>query len=495
MTLPVSALAVAAVCLLTSVVALTGLRFSRGTSDFYVAGRTVTPWRNASAIGGEYLSAASFLGIAGIMYERGMQGLWLPVGYSVGYLVLLVLVAAPLRRSGAYTLADFAQFRLDSLLVRRLSAMLVAAIGVLYLIPQLQGAGLVLTYVTGWPHWVGAILSATIVTFNVALAGMQSITLVQALQYWLKLTAIAVPGFVLVAVWSSSPGSTPAASDAFWNPVPGPDGMGLYSTYSLLLALCLGGAGLPHVVVRFYTNPTGRAARRTTVAVLALLGLFYVWPPVLGTLARSHLAEKDLASDTALLHLPEAMTDGALATALTAMLCAGAFAALLSTAGGVLMAVAGVIDQDVVRPIARNELTVVTFRLATVMAVLVPLAVALLAPNLRLSSAVGFAFTLAATTFTPMVVLGVWWRGLTAPGAVAGMTTGALCVLGAAIGSTFAHAHPVLRAVLDSPAAWTVPLATSVMVVGSLLTPGARHRDLTAVMMRLHLPEGVLRDT
>ena len=135
-------LAVVLVCVATVGVGALGLRLSRTTSDFYVASRAVTPRWNASAIGGEYLSAASFLGIAGLVLAFGVDVLWYPVGYTAGYLVLLALVAAPLRRSGAYTLPDFAQLRLDSLVVRRLSALLVVGIGWLYLLPQFQGAGL-----------------------------------------------------------------------------------------------------------------------------------------------------------------------------------------------------------------------------------------------------------------------------------------------------------------------------------------------------------------
>ena len=118
-----------------------GLRLARGTSDFYVAGRTVTPWRNASAIGGEYLSAASFLGVGGLVFTGGLDMLWFPVGYTVGFLALLVLVAAPLRRSGAYTLPDFAAARLGSRRVRRVCGGLVVLVGWLYLLTLLRGAG------------------------------------------------------------------------------------------------------------------------------------------------------------------------------------------------------------------------------------------------------------------------------------------------------------------------------------------------------------------
>src|SRR3954452_20558014 len=139
-----SVVAVVLVAIATLAIGTWGLRFSRTTSDFFVASRSVRPVLNASAIGGEYLSAASFLGVAGLVLVFGADMLWYPVGWTAGYLVLLVLVAAPLRRSGAYTLPDFAEARLGSRTVRSACSVLVVCIGWLYLVPQLQGAGLTL---------------------------------------------------------------------------------------------------------------------------------------------------------------------------------------------------------------------------------------------------------------------------------------------------------------------------------------------------------------
>src|ERR687893_228425 len=150
--------AVLVVSVLTVGIGIWGLRFSRTTSDFFVASRTVRPALNASAIGGEYLSAASFLGVAGLVLAFGTEMLWYPVGWTAGYLVLLVLVAAPLRRSGAYTLPDFAQARLGSRRVRALCSVLVVAIGWLYLLPQFQGAGVTLRATIGAPPWAGSLV-------------------------------------------------------------------------------------------------------------------------------------------------------------------------------------------------------------------------------------------------------------------------------------------------------------------------------------------------
>ena len=190
----VIALLLAAVA--TVAIGIYGVRFARTTSDFLVASRTVGPRWNAAAISGEYLSAASFLGVAGLIAKYGADALWYPIGFTAGYLGLLLFVAAPLRRSGAYTVPDFAEFRLGSRRLRKLAMLVVVVICALYLVPQFQGAGLTLNILLGVPGWVGAAVVGLIVIANVVGGGMRSITFVQAFQYWLKLTALLVPAAV-----------------------------------------------------------------------------------------------------------------------------------------------------------------------------------------------------------------------------------------------------------------------------------------------------------
>src|SRR5205814_7402932 len=172
--------AIVAVTLVTVAIGAYGLRLARTTSDFLVASRMVSPTWNAAAIGGEYLSAASFLGVAGLVLRYGVDVLWYPVGFAAGYLALLLFVAAPLRRSGAFTLPDFCEVRLDSRRLRKLATAFVLFIGWLYLVPQLQGAGLTLQTVTGGPYALGAVLAGRLVTANVALGGMRPLPRVQA---------------------------------------------------------------------------------------------------------------------------------------------------------------------------------------------------------------------------------------------------------------------------------------------------------------------------
>ncbi|MFF0266671.1 cation acetate symporter [Kribbella sp. NPDC004536] len=499
----ISVAAIGLVVLATIGIGLFGLRISRTTSDFYVASRAVSPRWNASAISGEYLSAASFLGVAGLVLVNGADMLWFSVGYTVGYLMLLVLVAAPLRRSGAYTLPDFAETRFESAAVRRICAGLVVGIGTLYLLPQLQGAGLAVQTVTGAPPQVGAAVVAVIVVINVAAGGMRSITFVQAFQYWLKLTALAAPIFVILLLWHQPTGvldSLHGAAAEWAEPLSRAGGRDhpLYATYSLLLALCFGTMGLPHVLVRFYTNPDGRAARRTTVVVLALLGLFYLFPPIYAVLGRTFAP--DLVStggDTVVLELPGRVFPGTAGDLLGALVAAGAFAAFLSTSSGLTVAIAGVIDQDLLRSrlhrwTAGDYVAVNSFRIAALFAMVVPYLAFTVTGALSLADTVGLAFALAASTFCPLLVLGIWWRRMSTTGAAAGLVVGGIAASAAAlVNVSGAPQGGWPRALVGQPAAWTMPLAFVTVIVVSKLTPDRIPAGTARSMVRLHTPEAV----
>ncbi len=492
------ATAVAVVSVLTIGIGIWGLRFSRTTSDFFVASRTVRPALNATAIGGEYLSAASFLGVAGLVLTYGAGMLWYPVGWTAGYLVLLTLVAAPLRRSGAYTLPDFAQARLRSKQVRVATSALVVAIGWLYLIPQLKGAGFTLNLATGLDNRLGGLVVAVVVLVNVVTGGMRSVTFVQAFQYWLKLTALLVPAVFLLMVWFGDGATSPADAvfdlpgrSGWADPLSGLGAHPMYTTYSIIVATFLGTMGLPHVVVRFYTNPDGRAARRTTLVVLGLLGLFYVLPPVYGALGRMYAGDLVGAgtADTVVVELPTRMVGGTGGELLAALLVAGAFAAVLSTSSGLTIAVAGVLSQDV---LGRRFGGIASFRLGACIGVGVAYVFAVLAEDVGVATAVGLAFAVAASTFCPLLVLGIWWRRLTDVGAIAGLVVGGL-TSGSAVVRTFVATEDSgwFSTLMAQPALWTVPLAFTAMVVGSLLTPDRRPPHVTRFMVRLHTPEAV----
>jgi Na+(H+)/acetate symporter ActP len=201
-----------------------GWRSSRTAStaqDFLVARRTVRSRRNAAAVSGEYLSAASFLGVAGLVLKDGADALWYPIGFTAGYLALMLFVAAPLRRSGAYTLPDFCEARLGSRALRGMAAVFVVFIGILYIVPQLQLAGQALSNILpGVPTWVGATMVTIVVIVNVFGGGMRAITVVQAFQYWLKLFAIAAPTFVMCLLFIGNGGVRDGQTTTLTEPLP-----------------------------------------------------------------------------------------------------------------------------------------------------------------------------------------------------------------------------------------------------------------------------------
>ena len=496
--------AIVLVCVVTLGIGAFGLRLSRTTSDFYVAGRTVTPYRNASAIGGEYLSPQAFSASPAWSTPTGLDMLWFPVGYTVGYVVLLVLVAAPLRSSGAYTLPDFAEARLESTGIRRLCWVLVVGIGWLYLLPQLQGAGLALTGVTGAPRWLGGVLVAVVVAANVAAGGMRSITLVQAVQYWIKLTAIAAPAFVLLGAWfgdgararrsprdragPSRSAALPARVIRSTRPTaccsPSPSGRWACRT-------CSSGS-TPTPTAGPPAAPPSRSspcsARSTFPAALrrARPGL----PP---------RAPPGVAADTLVLRLP-GICRTARARCSRPSSPAGAFAAFLSTASGLTMSVAGVIDQDLLRRrlgrVTGEDFTVAQgFRLATVLAVVVPYAAS------RLIEPVGLA---------TMVELGVRRGGVdvlpaAGPRVLVAWAQHRRCRRRASSSAAAWRRPPSAppsspdrsragRRPARQPAAWSIPLAFATAVVVSLATPGRIPADTHATMVRLHTPEDLVLD-
>lgn len=565
-------------------------RKARTASDFFVAGRGVSVGWNASAISGEYLSAASFMGIAGMVMSSGYDALWYPVCYACGYLFLLLFIAGPLRRFGAYTIPDFAEGRYDSPLFRKIAVVFVLFIGFFYTMPQMKGAGTTLAYIfPGMPYWAGVVLVGLVITLNVALGGMKGITLVQAFQYWLKMFAIAVPIFVLLAVYGhygrqlavqdadAVPSAVPAesatvtrsdpASAATRLPLPqvapaddtwlqpfGPlttraartaglspeesRPLALLYTYSLIIALVCGTAGLPHILVRFYTNPDGVAAKRTTMWVMILIGVFYVFPPVFGVLGRNQLPELYTGTgakgtDKVVLELPRVLDrptapaiaggtgPGASSTTglppeapgrpafpwgsiLSGITCAGAFAAFMSTFSGLLVSMTGALAHDVYGRILRPASTPSErMRMFKVFAWLIGGVATLLGcfvEPLQINFMVGQAFAIAAASYFPLLFMSVWWRGMTMRGAATGMLAGGISAVLAVSLTNFSDlgwipmqgfwaAHPLLRILCEQPAIWAVPGAIVLMIVVSRATRREVPFDVRMKMLVLHAPE------
>jgi Na+(H+)/acetate symporter ActP len=268
--------------------------------------------------------------------------------------------------------------------------------------------------------------------------------------------------------------------------------------YSLLIATFLGTMGLPHVLVRFYTNPDGHAARRTTVRVLGLLSIFYLFPAIYGALGRVLTPQLYTTgqTDDVVLTLPHTAWPGAGGTILTAVTCAGAFAAFLSTSSGLLVSLAGTFSHDVwprlrksapASPSARRR----HFRIAALAAMVIPGLLALVVRSVDISILVGWAFALAASSFCPMFLLGIWWSRLTARGAAAGMIAGMLVATSAIfVGLGLGEPTGGALALLQQPAIGSVPVAFLTMIGVSLRDPHVV-TDVESQMLALHAPEGL----
>ena len=560
-----------AFCSLVTVVITVGMGFwtagkSKSAGDFFVAGRSVSVGWNASAISGEYLSAASFMGVAGMVMLNGYDALWYPVCYACGYLFLLLFIAGPLRRFGAYTIPDFAEGRYDSPLFRKIAVCFVLFIGFFYTMPQMKGAGTTLAYIFPGLHYsVGVIVVGAVITLNVSLGGMKGITLVQAFQYWLKVFAITIPIFVLASIvghyqqhleanktaqetvaaapagierkaltakapkdeqWIAPFGSlTTKAVDNAIKAAKTPEEKAaleankkpysLLYTYSLIIALVCGTAGLPHILVRFYTNPDGVAAKRTTMWVMILIGVFYVFPPVYGVIGRSLMPELYEAigskgTDKVVLELPTLLAGRdypLLGSVLSGITCAGAFAAFMSTFSGLLVSMSSALAHDIygrmLKPESSPEQRLKAFKWAAVIIGVVSVGLGTQVEKLNINYLVGQAFAIAAASYFPLLFMSVWWRGMTMKGAATGMLVGGLMALGAITLTTLSDvyavqsladfwvANPLVRILCEQPAIWAVPLSIILMIVVSKATASTVPADVRMKMLVLHAPEAL----
>jgi Na+(H+)/acetate symporter ActP len=301
--------------------------------------------------------------------------------------------------------------------------------------------------------------------------------------------------------------------------------LSLLYTFSLIVALVCGTAGLPHILVRFYTNPDGIAAKKTTMWVMILIGVFYVFPPIFGVLGRNFLPELYEASgskgpDKVVLELPILIREkyGMLGSILSGITCAGAFAAFMSTFSGLLVSMTSALAHDVygrmLRPGASPRDRMRMFKFAAVGVGGVSVLLGALVEPLEINFMVGQAFAIAAASYFPLLFMSVWWRGMTMAGAATGMLTGGLCALASAtivnastlaldkgpMGKLFAGfnglnafwvEHPLLRILAEQPAIWSVPLSIGLMIVVSKATSKTVPADARMKMLVLHAPEAL----
>jgi Na+(H+)/acetate symporter ActP len=307
----------------------------------------------------------------------------------------------------------------------------------------------------------------------------------------------------------------------------------LLYTYSLIIAIVCGTAGLPHILVRFYTNPDGVAAKRTTMWVMILIGVFYVFPPIFGVIGRNLTPELYAASgakgtDKVVLELPRvldrpkisatgtpettsanpaaAKPAGVLGSILSGVACAGAFAAFMSTFSGLLVSMTGALAHDVygriLRPKSTAEERLRAFKISAVLVGAVAVLLGTQVEQLQINFMVGQAFAIAAASYFPLLFMSVWWRGMTTKGAATGMLGGGLAALACTTVinlsdlkkidmNDFWSAHPLVRILCEQPAIWTVPVAILLMIIVSKMTRHQVPADIRMKMLVLHAPEAL----
>ncbi|WP_460070295.1 solute symporter family protein [Streptomyces sp. YKOK-I1] len=411
--------------------------------EFYAGGRLFSPMENGFAIAGDYMSAASFLGVAGLIALFGYDGLLYVVGFLVAWLVVLFLVAELVRNCGRFTLADVVAARMSERPVRIAAGTSSVTVSVLYLVAQMVGAGSLVALLLGNTDdaaraWAVIGVGALMVIY-VSLGGMRATTWIQIVKAVLLLCGtIALTVLVLVRFHGDFDRLLLTAAErsghgaAFLAPglKYGGDWTARLDFISLGLALVLGTAGLPHILSRFYTVPTARAARRSTVWAIGLIGGFYLMTIVLGFGAAAILGPEtvrasNVAGNTAVPLLALDLGGGADSTGgtvLFAFVAAIAFATILAVVAGITLASSASVAHDLYASLraagakARSEVAVA--RIAAVGIGVIAIALGLLARDLNVAFLVGLAFAVAASANLPVLLYSLFWRGFTTRGAV-----------------------------------------------------------------------------
>jgi len=447
---------------------------AKGTSEFYVAGRGVPPIWNGMAIGADWMSAASFIGMAGTIMMLGYDGLAYIMGWTGGYLLLTFLLAPQLRKSGSYTVPEFIGDRFRSKTALIIAAICTMIISFTYSIGQLSGSGVVIGRLFEIDAKIGTLIGVVLIAIYAAFGGMKGITWTQVAQYLVLIIAYLVPVIFMSLQITGNP--LPWLS---YGEIVGKLGeldreLG-FSEYfapfekgtkwqflALMFTLMAGTAGLPHVIARFYTVSTMKAARWSGAWALLFIGLLYFSAPAYAAFSRFILMTQVAGSkivdlpawtktwvDTGLLKVADTSGDGILqwneliiandivvmatpeianlGVFVIGLVAAGAMAAALSTAGGLLIAISSAFAHDiyyrVLKPTANDKQRLKVGRITIVIATLLAGLIALNPPG-AITQIVAWAFALATGTFFPALVLGVWWKRSNSKGLIAGLLVG-----------------------------------------------------------------------
>ncbi|MCC6245137.1 MAG: cation/acetate symporter ActP [Gemmatimonadaceae bacterium] len=467
------------------------------TEDFYAAGRSVTAGQNGFALAGDYMSAASFLGIAGLVSTSGFDGLIYSTGWLVGWPVVLFLIAEPLRNLGRYTFADVVAARLDPTPVRIAAAFGTLSTIAFYLIAQMVGAGGLVRLLFGIPYeWAVVIVGIAMMAY-VLFGGMLATTWVQIVKAFLLLGGAATLAMLVLSKFGFDPRALFAAAAAKYGAgvlAPGKLVSNPFDAISLGLALMFGTAGLPHILMRFYTVPDARAARQSVFIATGLIGFFYLMTFILGFGAMVLVGPEAIKAIDAGGNMAAPMLAELLGgRPFLGFIAAVAFATILAVVAGLALSGAATISHDlwssVVRkgkPRANEELRVA--RVATIGLACIAIVLGIAFKGQNVAFMVGLAFAIAASANFPALVLSVFWRRTSTAGAASSMAVGALSTLilislSPAVQIDLLH-HESAIFPLKNPALVTIPLSFLTGIVVSLVKPDADGAARYAAMER-----------
>ncbi|MFC3884614.1 cation acetate symporter [Bacillus songklensis] len=420
---------------LTLVITYFAAKKTNNASEFYTAGGGLTGWQNGLAIAGDYMSAASFLGIAGMIALAGFDGFFYSIGFLVAYLVVLYIVAEPLRNLGKYTMADMIAARFNDKKVRGVAALNTIAISIFYMIAQLVGAGGLIKLLLGIDYIYSVLIVGTLMTVYVVFGGMTATSWVQITKavllmigtFIISLMVFAKFDFSIANMFTHMKTATPIG-EAFLNP--GNKFKDPLDMISLNLALVLGTAGLPHILIRFFTVKDAPTARQSVVYATWIIGFFYIMTIFLGFGAAAFVGYDNIIAANAAGNMAAPLLAQVLGgDFLFAFVSAVAFATILAVVAGLVLSAASAFAHDFYSHIIRRgqateKEQMVAARLASVGVAIISIILALFAQKMNVAFLVALAFAVAASANLPIILLTIFWRRFNTAGAVTGMLVG-----------------------------------------------------------------------
>ncbi|GAB6174928.1 cation acetate symporter [Paradesulfitobacterium aromaticivorans] len=471
---------------ITLVITYWASHHTKTTTDFYAAGRSISGVQNGFAIAGDYMSAASFLGIAGLIALNGYDGFMYSVGWLVAYIVVLILVAEPMRNSGKFTMADVLAYRLRPKPVRSAAALSTLVISTFYMLAQMVGAGTLIKMLLGIPYEASVIFIGIMMILYVTFGGMLGTTWVQIIKAGLLMFAA-----TMMSLWVLSKFNFNLVT--FFNGLSGKYGQKflepglLYKNpielVSLGMALVLGTAGMPHILMRFFTVPTAKAARTSVLWAMGLIGTFYIMTTFLGFGAAYFVGSDaikaiDKGGNMAAPLLAQMLGGGPNTFGgefLLAFVSAAAFATILAVVAGLTLAASSAFAHDfyvnVLRGGKADEMTQVKVAKRTGVVVgIIAIVLGILAKGQNVAYLVALAFAVASSANIPVIVMAIFWKRFNTTGAVAGILTGLVASVGLMmIGPSVMGKAAIFP--LSNPGIVSIPIGFIAAFLGTVLAP------------------------